>query len=92
MHTRRRRQECLLALASVATRFIPLVTELGNVFGKTHDHRKVRKCMDYRCSTSPGGIQVIVFIFSQGRHYGKDDRINGGERQDLVKSYSGGNE
>jgi hypothetical protein len=46
---------------------------------KTHDHRKVRKRTDYRCITSPGGIQVILFIFSRGRHYGKDDRINGGE-------------
>jgi hypothetical protein len=80
----------LEAIASVATRFTPLVTGLGNVFGKTHDYRKVRKCTDYRCSTSPGGIRVIVFIFSQGRHYCKDDRINDGERQDLVKSYSGG--
>jgi hypothetical protein len=67
------------ALTSVATGFRPLVTGLGNVFGKTHDHRRVRKCTNYRCSTSPGGIRVIVFIFSQGRHYGKDDRINGGE-------------
>jgi hypothetical protein len=65
---------------------------LGNVFGKTHNHGKVRKRTDYHCSTSPGGIRVIVFIFSQGRHYDKDDRINNGERQDFVKSYSGGNE
>jgi hypothetical protein len=79
MHTWRREQECLLALASVATGFIPLVIGLGNVFGKTHDHRKVRKRTDYRCSTSLGSIRIIVFIFSQGRHYGKDDRINGGE-------------
>jgi hypothetical protein len=35
--------------------------------------------MDYCYSSSPGGIQVIVFIFSQGRNYEKDDRINGGE-------------
>jgi hypothetical protein len=58
--------------------------------GKTHNYRKVHKHTDYRCSTSPGGIRVIVFIFSQGRHYGKDDRINSEKRQDLVKSYSGG--
>jgi hypothetical protein len=38
----------------------------------------------------PGGFQVIVFIFSQWRHYDKDDRINGGQRQDMVKSYSRG--
>jgi hypothetical protein len=65
--------------------------DLGTSGGKTHDHRKVRKCTDYRCSTSPGGIRVIIFIFSQGRNYDKDDRINNRERQDLVKSYSGDN-
>jgi hypothetical protein len=69
----------LEALASITTGFTPIVTGLGNVFGKTHDHRKVRKHMDYRCSTSPGGIRVIGFIFSKGRHYGKDDQINNGE-------------
>jgi ascorbate-specific PTS system EIIC-type component UlaA len=74
-----------LALISVVTGFIPLVMGLWNVFGKTHDHRKVRKCTNYRCSTSPGGIRVIVFIFSQGRHYCKDDRINGGEETRLGK-------
>jgi hypothetical protein len=58
---------------------------LGNVFGKTHDHRKVRKRTYYHCSTSPGGIRVIVFIFSQGRHYDKDYRINGGENTRLGK-------
>jgi hypothetical protein len=42
--------------------------------GKTHDHTKVRKCMDYHCCTLPGGIRVIVFVFSQGKHYGIDDR------------------
>jgi hypothetical protein len=47
---------------------------------KTHDYRKVRKRTDYRCSTSPGSIRVIVFIFPQGRHYCKDDQINSGER------------
>jgi hypothetical protein len=74
----------LLALASAATGFAPLVTGLGNVRGKTHDHKKVNKHTDYRCSTSLGGIRVTVC--------GKDDQINGGERQNLVKSYSGGNE
>jgi hypothetical protein len=84
--------EMLDALASIATGFTPLVTGLGNVFDKTQDHRKGCKRTDYCCSTSPDGIQVIVFIFSRGRHYDKNDRINGGECQDLVKSYSGGNE
>jgi hypothetical protein len=84
-------QEMLEALASIATGFTPLVTGLGNIFGKTHDHKKVRKRTDYRCSTSLSGIRVIIFIFSQGRQYGNDNRINGGERKDLVKSYSGGN-
>jgi hypothetical protein len=69
----------LKTLTSVATGLTPLVTGLGNFFGKTHNHRKVRKHTDYRCSTSPCGIRVIIFIFSQGRHYGKDDRINGEE-------------
>jgi hypothetical protein len=82
----------LEALASIATGFTPLVTGLGNVFGKTHDHRKVGKRMNYRCSTSPGGIRDIIFIFAQGKHYSEDVRINSGERQDLVKSYSMGNE
>jgi hypothetical protein len=58
--------------------------ELRNVRGKTHDHRKVRK------RTSPGGIRVIVFIFSRGRHYGKDDLINGGERPRLGKELKAG--
>jgi hypothetical protein len=53
------------ALASVATGFIPVVMGLENVFGKTHNHRKVCKRTDYRCSTSPGGIRIIVFIFFQ---------------------------
>jgi hypothetical protein len=82
----------LEALASIATELTPLAMGLGNVFGKTHDHRKVRKCTDYHCSTSSGGIRVIVFIFFQRSHYGKDDQINGRERKDLVKSYSEGNE
>jgi hypothetical protein len=68
----------LEALTSIATRFTPLVTGLGNVFGKTRDYRKIRKRTYYHCSTSSGGIQVIVFIFSQWRHYDKDDGINSG--------------
>jgi hypothetical protein len=79
---------CWRSLASLLSLY--LVIELGTLGGKTHDYRKVRKRTDYRSSTSPGGNRVIVFIFSQGRHYGKDDQINSGERQDLVKSYSGG--
>jgi hypothetical protein len=63
---------CQQTLTSVVAGFTPLVTRLGNVRGKTRDHIKVCKCTDYHCSTSPGGIQVIVFIFSQGRHYDKD--------------------
>jgi hypothetical protein len=52
----------------------------------------VAKRTDYRCSTSPSGIQIIIFIFSQDKHYDKDDQINSGEYRDSVKSYSGGNE
>jgi hypothetical protein len=63
----------LKALASIATGFTRLVTGLGNIFGTTHEHKKVCKRTNYRCSISPGGIWVIVFIFSQGRQYGKDD-------------------
>jgi hypothetical protein len=69
-----------LALASVSVGFTPIVTGIRDVWGKTHDHRKVRKGTDYRCSTSHDGIGVIVFIFSQERHYDKDDRVNGGEK------------
>jgi hypothetical protein len=54
------------AHTSVADGFTPLVTGLGNVWGKTHDHRKVRKCTDYRCSTSPGGIRVVDLYFLVG--------------------------
>jgi hypothetical protein len=60
------RQKCLLAPTSVAGGFTPLVTGLGNAWGKTHDHRKVRKRMDYRCSTSPGGIRVVNLYFPVG--------------------------
>jgi hypothetical protein len=34
--------------------------------GKTHNHRKVRKRMDYCCSTSPGGIRVVDLYFPKG--------------------------
>jgi hypothetical protein len=44
---------------------------------------------DYRCITSPGGIRVIVFVFSQGKHYGINNQTNGREDRGLVKgSYS----
>jgi hypothetical protein len=39
---------------------------LGDIWGKRHDHRKVRKRIDYRCSTSPGGIQVVDLYFPVG--------------------------
>jgi hypothetical protein len=58
--------EKLLAPASVAVGFTPLVMGLGNVWGKTHDHRKVCKCTDYLCSTSPGGIRVVDLYFPKG--------------------------
>jgi hypothetical protein len=51
---------------SVAARFTSLVMGLGDVWGKTHNHRKVRKRMDYRCSTSPGGIRVDDLYFPKG--------------------------
>jgi hypothetical protein len=44
-------------------------------FGTTHIAEKVRKHTDYHCSTSPGGIRVIIFIFSQGKHYDIDNQI-----------------
>jgi hypothetical protein len=53
----------LAGLTSIAARITPLVTGLGNIWGETHDYRKVRKRTNYHCSTSPGGIQVVVFIF-----------------------------
>jgi hypothetical protein len=57
--------------------------------GKTQNHRKVRKRIDYRCSTSPGGIRVIVFIFSQGKRYAIDNQRNGRKDRGSVKgSYS----
>jgi hypothetical protein len=63
---------CWRSLASLLSLYLAM--ELGTSGGKTHDHRKVRKHTDYCCSTSPGGIRVIVFIFSQGKHYGIDNR------------------
>jgi hypothetical protein len=66
------RNACWCSLASLLSLY--LVMELGRSGGKTHDYRKVCKRMDYRYSTSPGGFRVIVFMFSQGKHYGIDDR------------------
>jgi hypothetical protein len=56
----------LLAPTSVTAGFTPLVMGLGDVGGKTHDHRKVRKHTDYRCSTSPDGIWVVDLYFPVG--------------------------
>jgi hypothetical protein len=54
---------------------------------------KVRKRTDYCCSTSPGGIRVIVFIFYEGKHYGIDNQMNGREDRGSVKeSYSWGDD
>jgi hypothetical protein len=58
--------ECLFTPASIDDGFTPLVMGLENVWGKTHDHRKVRKSTNYRCSTSPGGIQVVDLYFPKG--------------------------
>jgi hypothetical protein len=46
--------------------FTPLVMGLGSVWGKTHDHKKVRKRTDYRCSTLPGGIRVVDLYLPMG--------------------------
>jgi hypothetical protein len=56
----------LLAPTSVTAGFKPLVMGPGDVRGKTHDHRKVHKRTDYRCSTSPGGIRVVDLYFPKG--------------------------
>jgi hypothetical protein len=64
--------------------------EVGTSGGKTHDHRKVRKHTDYHCSTSPGGIRVIVFIFSQGKKYGIDNWRNGREDRGSVEGLIAG--
>jgi hypothetical protein len=56
----------LLAPTSVTVGFTPIVMGLGNVWGKTHDHRKVHKCTDCCCSTSPGGIWVVDLYFPVG--------------------------
>jgi hypothetical protein len=61
----------LLAILSVVTK-IATAPEMPS---KTHVTEKVRKRTDYRCSTSPGGIRVISFRFSQGKHYDIDSRI-----------------
>jgi hypothetical protein len=60
--------------------------ELRNVGGKTQDRRKVRKRTDYRCSTSPGGIRIIIFIFSRGGTTAKMIEQTVENNQDLVKS------
>jgi hypothetical protein len=65
-HKRQQWQRCLLAPTSITAGFTPLVMGLGGVWGKTHDHRKVRKRMNYRCSTSPGGIRVVDLYFPKG--------------------------
>jgi hypothetical protein len=44
--------------------------------GKTYVIENVCKHTFYRCCTSPDGIQVIVFIISQGKHYDIYSRIN----------------
>jgi hypothetical protein len=56
----------LLAPTSVTAGFTPLVMGLGDVWGNTHNHRKVRKHTDYHCSTSPGGIRVVDLYFPKG--------------------------
>jgi hypothetical protein len=56
----------LLAPTSVTVGFTPLVMGLGDIGGKTNYHGKVRKCTDYRCSTSPGGIWVVDLYFPVG--------------------------
>jgi hypothetical protein len=45
---------------------LPSADSLRDVKGKRHDHRKVYKRTDYRCSTSPGGIQVVDLYFPKG--------------------------
>jgi hypothetical protein len=58
--------------------FLSVVTKIATtpeMPGKTHVTEKVRKRMDYSCSTSHSGIRVIVFIFSQWKHYIIDSRI-----------------
>jgi hypothetical protein len=56
----------LLAPTSITAGFTPLVMGLGDIWGKTHDHRKVPKHTDYRCSTSSGGIWVVDLYFPKG--------------------------
>jgi hypothetical protein len=63
---------------------------LGDVWGKTHDRRKVRKRTDYRCSTSLGGIRVVDLYFPVGGTTAKIIEQMVENNQDLVKSYSEG--
>jgi hypothetical protein len=53
----------LLVPTSVTAGFTPLIMGPGDVGGKTHDHKKVRKHTDYRCSTSPSGIRFVNLYF-----------------------------
>jgi hypothetical protein len=41
-------------------------SEPGDVWGKTHNYRKVLKSTDYHCSTLAGGIQVVDLYFPKG--------------------------
>jgi hypothetical protein len=56
----------LFAPTSVTAGFTPLVMGSGDIGGKTHDHRKVRKHTDYCFSTSLGGIRVVDLYFPVG--------------------------
>jgi hypothetical protein len=77
-----------LALASVTTRFTPLVMGLGNIFGKTHITER---------SASTRITVVVVHLVEFGVSYlyfhkgGTMKKIIGGEKQDSVKRYNGGN-
>jgi hypothetical protein len=55
--------EMLVGACKRHRRFTPLVMGLGDIWGKTQDHKKVRKRTDYRCSSSPGGIRVVDLYF-----------------------------
>jgi hypothetical protein len=83
---RRTRKDLLYCLAwmsssSILSRtpllvFLSVVTKIATapeMLGKTHVTEKVRKHMDYRCSTSTSGIWVIVFIISTTRKSSTSD-------------------
>jgi hypothetical protein len=59
LHTRWQWKECLLALAIVATGFAPWVTGLGNIFSRTHDHRKVASAR-----ITVAALHLVVFGLS----------------------------